>query len=295
MVPRPEAKPNVTAEFTIRHILCPVDLSTSAAKALRYAAALSSALGAELTVMFVDSEITGRPRDVESPELAAFIAATVEPAADVHSIQRQGEPINEILRTSAALECDLIVIGTHGRTGVQRLLLGSVAENVLRRSPTPVLVVPVAMAKREDLALVDSVICGVDFAESTQRVVEYAVSVTATTGARLIVAHVLEWSEESDSLPSPDAHGFPTSEDDAIARLNALITSEMRARCSPELAVGYGSPGDELLRLAKERGADLIVLGVRRRNPLDLVLFGSTVRRVLRDAPCPVLTVSTSG
>ena len=151
------------------------------------------------------------------------------------------------------------------------------------------------MAKREDLALVDSVICGVDFAESTQRVVEYAVSVTATTGARLVVAHVLEWSEESDSLPSPDAHGFPTSEDDAVARLNALITSEMRARCSPELAVGYGSPGDELLRLAKERGADLIVLGVRRRNPLDLVLFGSTVRRVLRDAPCPVLTVSTSG
>ena len=84
--------------FTIRHILCPVDLSTSAAKALRYAAALSSALGAELTVLFVESEITDRPRDVESPEPAAFIVATVRSAADVHSIQRQGEPINEILR-----------------------------------------------------------------------------------------------------------------------------------------------------------------------------------------------------
>lgn len=136
-------------------------------------------------------------------------------------------------------------------------------------------------------------ICDVDFAESAQRVVAYAVSVAATTGARLVVVHVLEWSEESDSLPSPDAHGFPTSEDDAVVRLNTLITSELRARCSPELAVGYGSPGDELLRLAKERVADLIVLGVRRRNALDLVLFGSTVRRVLRDAPCPVLTVST--
>ena len=295
MVHGPEAKPHVADDVTIRHVLCPVDLSGAAAKALRYAAALSSALGAELTVLFVDSVATERPRDVESRELTAFIAATVGPAADVHPIQRQGEPIDEILRTSAALDCDLIVMGTHGRTGVQRLLLGSVAENVLRRSPTPVLVVPHAMAKREDLARVDSVICAVDFAESAQRVVEYAVSITATTGARLVVAHVLEWSEESDSLPSPDAHGFPTSEDDAVARLNTLITSEMRARCSPELAVGYGSPGDELLRLAKERGADLIVLGVRRRNALDLVLFGSTVRRVLRDAPCPVLTVSTSG
>ena len=138
-------------------------------------------------------------------------------------------------------------------------------------------------------------LCALHFAEGAERVVEYAVSVAATTGARLVLANVLEWAEESDRLPSPGADGFPTSEDDAVARLETPITSEMRARCSPELAVGYGSPGHELLRLAKERGADLIVLGVRRRNALDLVLFGSTVRRVLRDAPCPVLTVSTSG
>jgi nucleotide-binding universal stress UspA family protein len=139
------------------------------------------------------------------------------------------------------------------------------------------------------------VICAVDFSENAQRVVKYAASVTASTGARLVVAHVLEWSEESDTLPSPDASRFPTSEDDAVERLKTLVTSEMRARDSPELAVSYGSPGDELLRLAKERGADLIVLGVRRRNALDLVLFGSTVRRVLGDALCPVFTVSTSG
>jgi nucleotide-binding universal stress UspA family protein len=295
MVRGPEARPHVAADVTIRHVLCPVDLSGAAAKALRYAAALSSALGAELTVLFVDSVATEHLQDGESHDLSAFIAATIGLADDIHQIQLQGEPTNEILRTSAALDCDLIVMGTHGRSGMQRLLLGSVSENVLRRSPTPVLVVPLAMAKREDLARVDSLICAVDFAEGAQRIVEYAVFVAAATGARLVVAHVLEWSEESDSLSSQDGHGFPTSEDDAVARLNTLITSEMRACCSPELAVGYGSPGDELLRLAQERVADLIVLGVRRRNALDLVLFGSTVRRVLRDAPCPVLTVITPG
>jgi len=274
MVHSPEAKPHVAGDVTIRHILCAVDLSGAAAKALRYAAALRSALGAELTVLFVDPVATGRPQGMESRGLTTFIAATLGPATDVRPIQRQGEPIDEILRTSAAFACDLVVMGTHGHTGMQRLLLGSVAESVLRRSLTPVLVVPHAMPKREDLARVDLVICAVDFAENAQRVVEYAVSVTATTGARLVVAHVLEWSEESDTLPSPDASGFPTSEDDAVARLKTLITSEMRARGSPELAVGYGSPGDELLRLAKERGADLIVLGVRRRKALDLVLLG---------------------
>ena len=290
----PEAKPHAASDVTIRHVLCPVDLSTAAAKALRYADALSAALGAELTVLFVESATTDRPRDVGWPELTAFIVATVQFPAGVHPIQRQGEPIGEILGTAATLDCDLIVMGTHGRTGVQRLLLGSVAENVLRRSPTPVVVVPQAMAKREDLARVDTLLCAVDFAEGVERVVEYAVALAATTGARLVMAHVLEWSEEPDTLPSPDAHGFPTSEDDAVARLDTLITSETRARCRPELAVGYGSPGDELLRLAAERSVDLIVLGVRRRNALDLALFGSTARRVLRDARCPVLTVSTS-
>jgi nucleotide-binding universal stress UspA family protein len=96
MVRGPEAKPHLAADVTIRHVLCPVDLSGAAAKALRYAAALSSALGAELTVLSVDSTATERPRDVESRNLTAFVAATVGPAADVHSIQRQGEPINEI-------------------------------------------------------------------------------------------------------------------------------------------------------------------------------------------------------
>ena len=86
-------------------------------------------------MLFADSVATERPPDAESRELEAFIAATLGPTVAVHSIQRQGEPTNEILRTCAAHNYDLIVIGTDGRTGVQRMLPGSVAENVLRRSP----------------------------------------------------------------------------------------------------------------------------------------------------------------
>jgi nucleotide-binding universal stress UspA family protein len=86
---------------------------------------------------------------------------------------------------------------------------------------------------------------------------------------------------------------LPSSEDDAIDRLRELLTHEMRTRCDPELVIGYGTPADEILRFVHERRADLVVLGVRRRNPIDLAVFGSVTQRVIRDGACAVLTVRT--
>ena len=128
--------------LTITHVLCPVDLSAAAADALRYATELSSVLHAELSVLLVGSGAPDGRDDRDSPELAAFIAGTVGSAVELHRVHRHGQPIEEILRTSEAIGPDLIVMGSHGRTGLQRLLLGSVTEAVVRRSVTPVLVVP---------------------------------------------------------------------------------------------------------------------------------------------------------
>ena len=175
--------------------------------------------------------------------------------------------------------------------GLQRLLLGSVTEAVVRRSATPVLVVPRSRAGVPGRATLDVVFCAVDFSLSSKRAFEYAVSIATGTGARLVLAHVLEWSEEHDPLPYTEGQRLPTSEDDAVRRLNELITDEIRTRCSPQLALGYGAPGDELLRLLQEHDAGLIVLGVTERNPIDLAVFGSTVRRLIRDSGRPVLTV----
>jgi nucleotide-binding universal stress UspA family protein len=102
---------------------------------------------------------------------------------------------------------------------------------------------------------------------------------------------VLEWSEEQETFPSSEGSGLPTSEDDAIDRLEELIAAGVRADFRPELVVGYGTAGDELLRLSLERGADLIVLGAQRRSPVERAIFGSTARRLVRSAPCPVLQV----
>ena len=280
--------------LTIAHVLCPVDLSATSADALRYAAELGSMLHAELSVLLVDSDAPGGRDDRDSPELAAFIDRTVGSAAELHRVRRHGQPIEEILRTSEAIGADLVVMGSHGRTGLQRLLLGSVTEAVARRSVTPVLVVPRTRPRRQAPPTLDVVLCAVDFSASSQRAIEYAASVAVGAGARLLLAHVLEWSEEQDQPPPTQGHRFPTSEDDAVTRLNELITDELRTHCSPVLALGYGESDDELLRLLQEHDVDLCVVGITRRNAIDLTVFGSTARRVIRDSGRPVLTVGAA-
>jgi nucleotide-binding universal stress UspA family protein len=281
---------------TIRHVLCPVDLSAPSAQALGYAAAFSSVVDGDLTVLYVRAAAAHQPElgKRSDTSLATFASHVIGVGPSLRMLERPGEPVTEILGTAVAAASDIIVMGTHGRTGLQRLLLGSVAERVIRRSPTPVLAVPAAMAmKAEGSIRLASVLCAVDLSEPSSRAVDYAASIAAAARARLVLAHSLEWSEETDTLPGSGGSFLPSSEDDAIARLSELLTHEMRERCDPELVVGYGTPADELLRFVRERHVDLVVLGIRRRNPIDLAVFGSTTQRLIRDGACAVLTVRT--
>jgi nucleotide-binding universal stress UspA family protein len=188
-------------------------------------------------------------------------------------------------------------MGTHGTSGFRRLVLGSVTEQVLRSSRCAVVTVPAAANRRtvEPMAF-RTVVCAIDFSDSSTRALEYAVSVVRKAGGRLVLAHVLEWFAEEREEPvvgSPTTT-FPTSEEDARSQLEALLTSDART-CHPELIVGYGAAHAELLRVVRERQADLIVLGVQGRNVLDRTLFGSTTQRVVREASCLVLTVRSLG
>jgi nucleotide-binding universal stress UspA family protein len=125
----------------------------------------------------------------------------------------------EILSTATAVVSDVIVMGTHGRTGLRRLLFGSVAERVVRRSPAPVVAVPPGVWRKPQSSIrLASVLCAVDFYEPSSRAVDYAASIAAAASARLVLAHVLEWSEEKEALPGSGRTLLPTSEDDAIGR-----------------------------------------------------------------------------
>jgi nucleotide-binding universal stress UspA family protein len=281
---------------TIRHLLCPVDLSEPSAQALRYGAALSSVVNGDLTILCVRAAAGHQPDAGKSSDtsLESFVSNIIGFAPSLRLLERQGEPVTAILSTAVDIASDVIVMGTHGRTGLQRLLLGSVAERVIRRSPVPVLTVSPGMeTKTQGSMRLASVLCAVDFSEPSSRAVDYAASIAKAAGARLVLAHVLEWSEETETLPSSGRTLLPSSVDDAIARLSELLTHEMRVPSDPELVVAYGTPADEVLRFVHERHIDLVVLGVRPRNPIDLAVFGSTTQRLIREGACAVLAVRT--
>jgi len=279
---------------TIRHLLCPVDLSTPSAHALRYAAALSSVIDGELTVLYVRAAAPQQSdaEDSAGTTIETFASHVIDLGPSIRLLERQGEATTMILRTAVAVACDIIVMGTHGRTGLQRLLLGSVTERVIRRSRVPVLAVPPGVMKEANGSLrLASVLCAVDLSAPSGRAVDYAASIAMAARARLVVAHALEWSEEIEARPNTTRSSLPSSEDDAIAAMNELLTDDIRGRCAPELVIGYGQAADELLRIVRERDVDLIVLGIRRRNPVDLTVFGSTTQQLIRYGSCAVLAV----
>jgi len=273
----------------IQNVLCPVDLSGISERALRHAAALAAWYEARLTVLFVRTGVR-----VESTE--RDVAAFIHSAIGAHPAQLRmadGDVVSEIVRLATAVPADFLVMGTHGISGFKQLLLGSVTERVWREAPCPVVTVPPRVALQSpDAVALATVVCAVDFSPSSTRALAYATSVARKAGGRLILLHALEWFDEDVEASSSGVNTkeFPTSEEDARQALEELLTADARAS-DAELVVGHGSPAGEILRLVREYDAGLIVLGIYGRNVLDRTLFGSTAQRVVREAPCPVLTV----
>ena len=273
----------------IQCVLCPVDFSDISSRALRHAASLAAWYEARLTVLFVRTgeRITSTERD-----LAAFVDSVVGAhTADLLVID--GDVVSEIVRLAAAVPADVVVMGTHGISGVKQLLLGSVTERVLREASCPVLTVPPQLVEHSPAAeSLATVVCAVDFSLASARALDYAVSIARKAGGRLVLFHALEWfDEETEGSPQDGkAKRLPTAEEDARKELEELLTADALA-LDPELVVGHGAPHEEVLRMVDEYQAGLVVLGVHSRNVLDRTLFGSTTQRITREAHCLVLTV----
>jgi nucleotide-binding universal stress UspA family protein len=211
---------------------------------------------------------------------------------------RAGDASLVIVDEAVTKGVDLIVMGTHGRRGFKRLLLGSVAETVLREAPCPVLTVPPrAPAESSQVVAFKRILCPIDFSPSAHYALAVALDLARQSDGAVTLVHVIEWLAEED--PPTSAH-FNVAEfrrqmrEDAERRLDALVAAESRTWSEIENVVVSGRAYREILRAAETGRADLIVMGAQGRGGVDLALFGSTTQQVVRGAPCPVLTVRGS-
>jgi nucleotide-binding universal stress UspA family protein len=220
------------------------------------------------------------------------LAAVLPPDAVVTA--RAGDPSTTITDEAVAKKADLIVMGTHGRRGFRRLLLGSVTETVLREGPCPVLTVPAQATSGSTQVTFKRIICPIDFSPASLQALGFALDLARQAHGTVALLHVVEWLTEEN--PRLSAH-IDISElrshmrTDAEQQLQALVTAEPRTWCDIQIVVTFGRAHREILRLVEGTSTDLIVMGAQGRGGVGLALFGSTTQQVLRGAPTPVLTV----
>ena len=289
----------------IRQILCPVDFSDISRHALDHAAAIAQWYRSRLTVLhvFVNLPTMDVPplmlEDADRERLKTAIrtmAVGLPRDVDLHlSVQEAEHVHDEILGQLAATHADLLVLGTHGRSGFQRLFLGSVTEKVIRQAPCPTLVVPPRApdVPADRPILFRRILCPIDFSESSQAALARALSMAEEAGAHLTLLHVIEMPPELRENPLAADFDIDrihaAAEAEALRRLRDLVPETARTYCKVEAAVVEGRAYRQVLRRAAEEKADLIVMGVHGRRAFDLLVFGSNTHHVIRTATCPVL------
>ena len=183
-------------------------------------------------------------------------------------------------------------MATHGREGLKRLMLGSVASRVMHDVDRPLLTVPPPCHK-PPAAYFSRIVCAVDFSEVSLFALEYALSLAVEMRAYLTLLHVAE-AEVAGELGEPRPFGAPEQALGRLrqmhSRLAALVPEQARDRTAPETQVREGRPEASILAAAEDLDANLIVMGARGRRMLG-ALLGSTTDYVVRHATCPVLTV----
>lgn len=300
----------------IRKILCPIDFSDISRHAYAYAVAIARWYESQIVALHV---VVNRPAVDAAPTFYVAVPPPVSldrvredarrtlqaslPASEGPNVQSEVVVVEapdvhrEIVTQVGVLHADLLVMGSHGRGGFDRVVLGSVAEKVLRKSPVPVLIVPprAPESASRGAGRFHRILCATDFSPGSLEALTFSLSFAQEADAELILLHVVEALPELYEL-SMGAHVNITAlrtavEADGLERLKALVPKNAQTYSTVQTVVSEGRASMEILRLAHDRQCDLVVLGVQGRGPIDRMIFGSTTHEVIRRAMCPVLTV----
>lgn len=288
--------------IALKNILFLSDFSDASELAIPFALNLARQYEAKIFALHV---LVPYPLACASPESAAATIESIENGAQEGCQQLEsrflGIDYQTILMrcenvwsgvTSALHEhsIDLIILGTHGRTGALKLLMGSVAEDIFRKSNVPVLTIgPAVHNGAHNGGKFHNILYATDFSPEAESAAAYALSFAEEGQAKLMLLHV---------LPEPSPRKGPKSPKESVADamhyMQRLLPSGSDTWCRPETVVRFGSPAEKILECARESHADLIVMGVRAprsRMGLESRLESAIAHQVVTRAVCPVLTM----
>jgi nucleotide-binding universal stress UspA family protein len=293
----------------IRRIVCATDLSPASEAAWQEAQLLAGLLKAEILLLHIvptlplptegylppdlyQEVIEAGHRDAREA-LDRMVASAGDPTLGVTLHLEQGAAAPRILAVAESEAADLIVVGTHGRTGFRRVLLGSVADHVVRAAPCPVVT---ARTLATGPARLRRIAYATDFSPAARAAWAYVAALADAAGAEVDLIHVTP-------LPVPDRHIDPA----ALARMARLLHDQGRAEVEQFLeghplpgsrvrpAIVSGVAAEQIAHWAQTRAADLIVMGTHGWSGLVRWMLGSVAHHLVQVAPCPVLTVSPQG
>ena len=294
----------------IKSVICMTDLSDLSNHAVFYGIALARELGAKLYVCHVVDVSSAAIYEVavsysleQETRMVNYAYEHLERLigeVPVHweAVVTVGHAATELARIAQEKRVGLAVAASHGRSGLKRLILGSVTERLMRTLPCPLLVVRgqekgFLTSGDQDLRL-QRILVGCDFSPDSSLAFQYGLSMAQEFESELHLAHVIEPPAYKDLLKPALERGEESQGDLRVQlreKLTSMVPEGARAWCIPKTALLGGEPHEELTKYAVVNDVDLIVLGVRGHGLVEKLFVGSTTDRVVCRAACPVLSV----
>jgi len=292
-------------------ILCATDFSDFSNQTVSYGVALAKEFGASLIVCHVidlssvaiygefQLDPVGQQNRIMEDANAQLEALTGDQPVAWEPLITVGKAADEISRAVEEKSIDLVITATRGRSGFKRLILGSVTESLMRTLTCPLLVVHSPehefVKPSEQEVRLQKILVGCDFSSDSGLAFEYGLSLAQEFQAELHLAHVIEPPVQPNLLIEETYVSGEIQEDyhnQLIQKLKDMIPAEAANWCTPQTSIMEGQPYEELVKYADTRDVDMIVLGVRGHGLVKTLFLGSTTDRVIRNSPCPVLSVS---
>jgi nucleotide-binding universal stress UspA family protein len=299
--------PRAVSRIQIKNLLFATDFSEASHKALSFALSIARTYGAVIHALHV---LTSESYMCTSPEGAAAFAAMenavqsemekVRVRAQLSGVQNEGVVERSVSIWPAIEEAiakknaDLVVVGTHGRTGISKLLLGSTAELIFRQAKVPVLTIgPSVKMEIHSEGKFRSILFATDLSEEFLSAASFAFSMAEENDAKLVLLRVVEPKEYKNSV-FKNSCDKNLSAANILHELHELIPAGADLWCRPEVLLEFGEPASRILEVAQDRKADLIVMGPRNAKghlATATHLERSTAHKVVIHSACPVLTV----